>query len=306
MKKRINSLNYIRILFMIWILTFHAYLHYGFTAQNPYIHLLYVVGSIAVTGFFMISGFTLRYGYKDRLHDAKAVKKFYKNRIIGIYPVYLFLLIISYAVNYNMQETVAESLELLPLQLSLMQTFFYPQLILFSFNNNFWYVSVAFVLYLIFPALNWLANHMKHKWVWIIVLYLVSCYAFWVHNYEKPEGDYYYFYYNPVFRIPEFFVGALMCDVAEQKKKKVSIIWVILSLGAFYWALIYCYQEFLDRFNMYNLIMIPMMALLLVACAKDESLWDKVAGTKVVSYLASLGLNVYICQSLTENFVSCG
>ena len=284
---------------MIWILTFHAHLHYGYSAPSPWINVLVYVGAIAVTGFFMISGFTLRYGYKNRLNDPASIKKYYKNRIIGIYPVYLFLLILSYVLQYNMEETLTASLELLPLQLSLMQTFFYPQFILFSFNNNFWYISVAFVLYLIFPALNYLANQMKRPWVWILVFSLISCYQFWVHNYEAGGGDYYFYYYNPIFRIPEFFVGVLVCDAGEKMQKRVRFWVVFPSIAVFYGLLVLCYQTFLDRFNMYNIIMIPLMIVLLLACQKDTSVTDRIAGNRVISYLASLGLNVYICQSVT-------
>lgn len=65
MKELQYGLNYIRILCMAWILLFHARIHCGFFLGVEPIDNLILIGAVGVQGFFMTSGFVLRYNYKN-------------------------------------------------------------------------------------------------------------------------------------------------------------------------------------------------------------------------------------------------
>jgi len=60
MNKRVDGLNFIRIIGMTTILLFHARLIYGFQIGVDWIDELIFIGAIFITVFFMLSGFGLR------------------------------------------------------------------------------------------------------------------------------------------------------------------------------------------------------------------------------------------------------
>lgn len=65
MRKRVDGLNFIRILGMTMILLFHAKLMYGFSVGIPWMNRLVSLGAVFVTVFFMLSGFGLRKSNRD-------------------------------------------------------------------------------------------------------------------------------------------------------------------------------------------------------------------------------------------------
>ena len=298
--KRINTINILRIIFMLMILTFHAMVNYNaFTGWMP-LDKFISKGAVAVTGFFMISGFTLRYSYEERVKDIVGILKYMKNRIIGIFPAYVFLLAVSFVWHFRLKETLFETIALLPVELTLSQTFYYIQLVMFAFNDNFWYVSVAFFLYLIFPGLNWVASQIKKPIPWIIILTLFSEYIYWI-SIKFPVIVETYYYINPIFRIPEFFVGILVCDLVKKHHARIRwFVWVLATIiyMAIFLAMYMPLIGYAQNYNLFNIIVIPYVAILLIACASAPDWLERVSGSKPVTYLAGLGLTMYLCQSI--------
>src|ERR1700737_5255550 len=88
-KPALPALTGIRTLLAIFIILFH------FTP--PHLGLLYPFidnGYIFVGVFFLISGYVLTYNYADR-GNTLSKREFWLARIPRLYPVYLFVLLIS-------------------------------------------------------------------------------------------------------------------------------------------------------------------------------------------------------------------
>lgn len=164
MRKRLEGLNLLRIILMVWILLFHAKIHFGYTVKFIYLDELISVGAVGVTGFFMISGFVLRYNYGTKLCSGTQIRNYFESRFAGIYPLYIFMLVVALLTHYRMPVSLKQTLLVLPFNMSMLQTFLQPQFANFFYNDNVWYISTAFMLYLLFPALNWiLESSMKEK-----------------------------------------------------------------------------------------------------------------------------------------------
>ena len=86
MKKRLIGLDLFRIGLAILVLTFHSIMHIGcdYGKFRPFVS----VGAIAMTAFFMLSGYSLHYVYGDRIWEGSELQYFYKKRFIGVMPVY--------------------------------------------------------------------------------------------------------------------------------------------------------------------------------------------------------------------------
>lgn len=143
MKKKIPGLNLIKIGLMIWILLFHAMLHFKFMVNKPSVNILISIGAVGTTGFFMISGFTLRYNYKEKLNNTLQVKKFFIGRLSTVYPMYIFMLLVAVLAGYRTPGGWKTVL-LLPINIAMLQTFDHSHLISYFFNDNVWYVRYCF------------------------------------------------------------------------------------------------------------------------------------------------------------------
>lgn len=303
MEKRLEGINYIRIGCMITILLFHSRIHYGLTIGLTILDEFISIGAVAVIGFFMVSGFCLRKKY----HGINIIRtgrfgNYIKKRLIGIYPIFLFLLLCTLIFNYRLGSNCIETLKILPMELSLLHVLLNPVLHGYFFNDNFWYISTLFILYLVFPYCNEIADgiNRKKRWILCMVLPITSWYIYYLNIY--PPGNAFLFYYtNPLFRIPEFFVGILATDIVDQEEVKVQ--WWQLVRGTILLGII---VHFLNRvwsssYNLYNIVIIPYFFLLLLAVGtmKDSTIIAVIARSRIIKYITEIGLSVYLSQSIS-------
>jgi len=304
MNKRINGLNFIRIIGMTAILLFHARLIYGFHIGVAWVDELIFIGAIFVTVFFMLSGFGLRKSNTSlSIRDKDGMKKYLKKRILAIYPLFLLLTIVALLFQFRVMDSIEETLLRLPIQFSMLHILFGKEMHGFLFNDNCWYISALFVLYLLFPFLNTFVNRLRvrAKIVLCIVLWLLSfgIYAFFVYETEQVFLDY---YPNPFLRIPEFLIGMLLADLSESMDEK----WlgggkycgvIVASTSVFATVCLYLLRPyFMLETNLYNLVVIPCTAMIFLCVANWDWL-NRIGSTKFVRWLAGLGLEMYLCQS---------
>lgn len=183
----------------------------------------------------------------------------------------------------------------------------------FLFNDNCWYISALFVLYLLFPLLNTLVNKlsMKIKWMLCVVLWLLSVgiYFYFVYCTEYVFLDY---YPNPFLRIPEFMIGMMLGDLSENGDVKIwmdKFPWLCkqnrnLVCSAVFGAVVimasvcltFLYPYFKQETNLYHVLVIPCTGICFLCIAKWEWI-NRIGGKKAVRWLAGLGLEMYLCQS---------
>ena len=113
-KNRVIGLDIFRISLVLLIFLFHSRIHIGcsYGMFNYFISR----GAIAMTAFFMLSGYslTLVYGKQDIL-EKEALKTFYSKRCFSLLPQY-FVLAFLYIIFWG-NESVLENIILFPVEL---------------------------------------------------------------------------------------------------------------------------------------------------------------------------------------------
>lgn len=155
-KKKLFYLDFIRVISMIMIVTYHFYAH--FTENNiTGIKLFsnHKWGMIGVTMFFMISGASLIYNYGEKIN----IKEYFKKRFLGIYPMFwiaytLVFIYIFYGLKGFMWNLPSYRLII---SLFAMDGYLSPYIQTFYLIGE-WFLGCIVLIYIIFPILRILIN----------------------------------------------------------------------------------------------------------------------------------------------------
>lgn len=162
-QSRIIGLDILRVLLAILVFVFHSNMHFGcdYGIFNHFARM----GAIAMTGFFMLSGYALSYSYPQVISDINRVKSFMIKRIISLFPLY-YIVSVLFIVIYN-KESVESLLLLFPIELLGLQSCF-SSLFLVSHNGGTWFISCMMLCYLIFPFLQWIIDNISLRSKYIL------------------------------------------------------------------------------------------------------------------------------------------
>lgn len=185
------NLDGIRFFAALMVIVHHIeQLRSGFGLKNNWDNeIIRSLGMLGVILFFVLSGFLISYlFFKEQDHtNSIDIKKFYVRRILRIWPLYFFLVLISlFILPYLpfMQYPGAAQLDLetkffkvLPLYI-----IFLPNLVMVAINtipfcSQTWSIGVEEQFYLIWPLLN---KYFKSKIlisVMVIIVYLIIKYS---------------------------------------------------------------------------------------------------------------------------------
>lgn len=152
-KERIFYLDFIRALSIIMIITFHFSV--GFMKQSSafYLHFfgMGIWGVLGVALFFMISGASLMYNYGDELD----LKKYYKKRFLGIYPIYWIAYSIVFLYSFCKFKGLVWSGPIWKLIFSFLGMDGYLNVYTETFGLiGDWFVGCIVLVYIVFPALR--------------------------------------------------------------------------------------------------------------------------------------------------------
>lgn len=168
---------------------------------TPYGMYLSGCGKIGVWFFLVSSGFLTMYPYEREKNKFFSLKAYYKNKIIKLYPVYLFVLILSYMVGYFDSQ---------------------KQLILHLFfgegKGHFWYMPVIMKMYLIMPVFICMRKKIKSDYMYMGILLLLAvldCCMFPYWKYEENSIHLYWYF-------PLFIFGFLLAHIYNQLENKQS------------------------------------------------------------------------------------
>ena len=197
------AIDIIRILAFIFIVLLHTVnIQYGI---NIWI-LLYGVISIGVNLFIMISGYLL-------LDKSEKMSVFYKKRIRGIFPLFIFLNIVYIFVNKVKIMPVLQGKEIVA--------------------PHFWYIYMILGLYFITPWLQKVLKFAKKETFIILVLwFLCSILNPHLIKFDLPRIPFSHF---PITEFIGYYILGYYIKVDRNKIKKVpfSIIIIIYLIGFF-------------------------------------------------------------------------
>jgi peptidoglycan/LPS O-acetylase OafA/YrhL len=248
--KQLGALTSVRALFALMVL-YHHFVGYHRLAMPDWAA---DAGNIAVSWFFILSGFILAYNFPV-LRGGEEAFKFIVSRFWRLFPVHAVMILVS-VVLFSGSGLGLIRAHPAALLVSLTLTHAWPAIPAASqvFNVPAWSISVEWFFYLLFPLL------IAQGWV-VRILLAVAAFAIagtWAHalgcfasqaNFQAP-GDSYHttcyqlFLYWPPARLWEFMLGMAICSLSSRIRalRGCEFIQVMLTALAI-WA-------FLDRANL--------------------------------------------------------
>jgi peptidoglycan/LPS O-acetylase OafA/YrhL len=179
-------------------------------------------GYCGVSFFYVLSGFILAYNYRFKFARFRPgdAWDFYAARLARIYPVHFLTLVAFLPLAWpGLRLDLSHSSRRLALNLTLTQSFSNSQANYWSYNFPAWSLSDEHFFYLLLPLILWLLTARRRKSVYSSALLLVSVWAgalgyAWLQH--GSEHAFWRCYINPCFRICDFIVGVLLCNIYDQ------------------------------------------------------------------------------------------
>ena len=172
------------------------------------------IGAFGVSLFFIISGAALMYVYDNKIE----IPKFYKKRLMGIYPMFWMAFIFAAIYRYHLQGTLGSGAPI--------KNFIYTVLGIDMYVANFgivtfaqvgeWFIAVIIMMYLLFPLLRWAVKKNPIIAFCVAVIVAIISTVLWDKSIE-------------VFaRVPEFMFGMIFVKYIKKVNWKMVIPAVVI------------------------------------------------------------------------------
>jgi len=225
----LEKLDHLRCLAASLVVLFHAQLLGGGARVRDYVHLpLIDQGHIGVHLFMVISGFILA-----RISASKDIDtvKFYKNRILRIYPLFVLVVTVGYFSTPDPRPTsvgIDYLMSLLPI--SNLYRLNYG-----AFGGQLWTIAVELQFYLLFPFV--LAFRRKYGLLYIAGI-VAAAFALRCAQYFHGGTAHAFAYFSLFGSIDLFIAGMVAAEVhqkMQERKTKLNLAWsiaVFIAIGA--------------------------------------------------------------------------
>ncbi|WP_299764738.1 acyltransferase [uncultured Dokdonia sp.] len=179
---RVNNFDLIRLLAAIQVVLFHSYEHLQIKAPAfKFLSAFFLEFFPGVAIFFFISGFLI-YASFDR--NKQYLKKYFKNRVLRIFPalwicliITIILLVLDFPGKWNNFFEQSHIIEWFFAQSSLFQ-FYTPDELRYwgvgTPNGSLWTITVEFQFYLVIPFLYYFINKFKNSLIPLALILIVS------------------------------------------------------------------------------------------------------------------------------------
>ena len=208
-KKKIFYLDFIRVLSMFMIVTYHFYAHFPENNINGF-NTIFSNGKwglIGVALFFMISGASLMYNYQDKLD----IKQYAQKRFLGIYPMFWIAYILVFI--YLFYQTKANiwglpAYNMIP-TLFAMDGYLRPYIDTFYLIGE-WFLGCIVLIYAVFPILRQCVKKYP-KITFVITTILNLIVLFFIKNAKMPINQ------NFIVSLYSFLLGMYVIKIKEFK-----------------------------------------------------------------------------------------
>ena len=291
-KERLVGLDIYRVMSALGIFIFHTRnmdsVNYGA------FDIVIAMGAVFMTGFFVLSGFSLYYSYGDiDIADSHQIKNFYKKRIFSIIPSYFFVSLLFILVFKRGRDIVNE-LILAPVELVGMQSWF-DSLFKFSHNGGTWFISCLLFAYFIFPLIVALIRDLNVKQIKRVTL-IIMLLIMWA-PIVTIVFDCSSIYSKPLFRMLEFIIGMLMCvlwNKSDKKRYSAVKLGCVLIISLLIQIILTFKFSFPRDYMFYNVFFLPffMIAVMIMASLKIRE-------NKVISFMSKISYEFFLAQFFT-------
>ena len=280
------GLTGLRFLAAFYVFVFHIHLRTPFTFLPTKLQNIINLGPIGVNIFFVLSGFILTYGYHQKEFT---FKDFLWKRFIRIYPTYVVGLLLCLGVNFwlNLHTPV-----LIVLADAFMAESLIPPIAMDWYGDGAWSVSTEMCFYLLFPFLLALLLQIQNKTVLLSLLVfvlLVSSLPGLLTEYQLLSFNLSYTF--PLFRLPEFLAGMLLCLLMFRFQFRINLVAGLL-LFAFAGFYVVFFSPRFYGYVVHNLFILPAI-LAFISLLTTQFKW---VGSKLMVYLGQVSYSFYIVQ----------
>lgn len=282
------GLDYVRILLMLLIFNFHAWMHGGVT--YGWLDNFVSQGAVAMEGFFLLSGFCLARQYRLDLFDAeKGIWNFYYKRALRLLPLYWIVWMIK-RIGTISAISIRDIL-LIPFELFGMTSAFDGS---FAASQGDWFVSCMLFCYFCFPLLQMLISKLSDKSMKCLfaILYIISSLA----PVTASTCDFSWTYPNPFFRMLQFAMGMMLVRLIERINMKSSARIGISMICFMTLVLMVSFLHARDwgSYGSYEFITIPVWGIMIMLLAYPFSSGG--IATKIVLHLSRISYAFYLMQ----------
>ena len=282
-----------------------------FLAVSIYLHhLKYKIGAgpIAVTAFFVLSGYLMALGYGDKFNKltVKNYKNFIIKRCIRLYPLHFlaFLIGIFYVVLAKLDTSFVAAL----LHLFLFQTYVNIGIQVFYFSGTSWFIANLFFLYALTPFLVYLfsVNREKIKLIHLCALlsffYVAGVFVSLIFKGKMIpfSAEWWFVYISPYSRIFDFISGfisgLIFVRISELNIFKLGFKKSTL-MEFFCLAVLFLYYRFpltnIDSLR-YDVYHIPVFLLVIIVFSFSNGLVSSVLSRNIFVLLGDLSFPLFL------------
>ena len=239
--KVLESLRGIFCIMIVWGIHYDWFFTGGYNMSFPFETILFPIkkyGYLGVEFFFILSGYGIATGYKNKLLNSHITFKDYLlKRIKKLYPIMIFSIILTFIgiIIYRMltgYNYYVENFSFLSLLLSIFgisSGWFYNDV---NINMPLWYVSVLMLLYIIYYFITRCSKKNNFKYISLCTLFFIIGWSLLCKPINVPFA-----YENVARGYMCFFGGCLLKEINDKLnnnlKRKISIISIIINLLLF-------------------------------------------------------------------------
>lgn len=263
----------------------------------------YDFGNTIVLFFFILSGFLLTLGYKDKfLKGQITYKDFVIKRIETIFPLQWLMTSLFVLFGINIVTYWA-----IPFHLTLSQSLIPLWDINFMVNTPSWFLSSIFICYLLAPPSLILAAKGRERFV-VPYLIIVIIWNLFIIFLPSHVGTRWLCYINPFSRFIDFSAGTMLALYWNEIKSifskllknkalatcfEVAIICII-----FYWVT----NKSAIRLNDFTVIRYPTIFFFIIIFAISSGQISSLLGSRLCNRLGDLSIAIYMCHEFILYF----
>ncbi len=290
--KAIQEISSLRFIFIIAIFLHHTVSYTG-------------GGYLGVEFFFILGGFVMTLGYKDRVSgSAFSYKSFIFRRIAKYYPLHWLCLAAILVLFMFTGEFGKDRPGPLMLNAALLQSWIPVKKVYFSFNAPSWYLSSMLFLVAVFPVLlKGITAILKSK-LWTIV-FLAALFSAYMVLFVTLKDEYRHFglYINPLVRLVDYILGILSAFIflslnnGQKVPASAAVPLRILMYGCL-GLLILLSIVLPTRYLMCSLIFAPLVCALLILVSLEPVGGRSVFSRKPLVFLGGFSFEIYMIHGV--------
>lgn len=290
--KTIQEISSLRFLFIIAIFLHHTVSYTG-------------GGYLGVEFFFILGGFVMTLGYKDRILGSDfSYKSFIFKRIAKYYPLHWLCLAAILILLLFTGEFGKDKIVPLMVNAALLQSWVPLKTVYFSFNAPSWYLSDMLFLVGVFPfLLKGITAILKTK-RWTAV-FLTSLFTAYIALFIMLQDDqrHFWLYINPLVRLMDYILGILSAFLfLSLKGREMALASSAVSLKILMYGclglLFFLSIVLPPRYLMCSLIFAPLVSALLILVSLEPVGGKSVFSWKPMVILGGFSFEIYMIHGV--------